>query len=392
MLAYAPLAKKLNAAALVLAWVAAVVAAPPAASLHAATPQEVDAAIKKGRAFLLSQQRKEGRWEPDAKRTGTYNTWEKMQGASWGGYSAIATYALLASSDDVSTALQEPRIAKAVQFLKSADMYGAYAVGMRAQVWTFLPDGPEKRKLAERDAQRLVQTINTGGAARGLWDYADTNRVTGPIDHSMSQYGVLGLWACERSNYQIEPQLWELMERVWRDHQYPSGGWSYNGNGKDSIEITPSMTAAGVATLFITQEFVLKNPGINCKEIPANQHIDLGLKWMDQNINAVGANPYAWYGVERIGTASGLKYFGDKDWFATGAEILVRSQGADGSWNGGYPGATPIPTTAFSVLFLSRGRAAVAVNKLQYGHEAIALPTGGAAAAAGAAPPPACCC
>src|SRR3954464_14924625 len=88
---------------------------------RAATPAEVDAAIAKGKQFLYSLQRPEGRWEPDAQRKGnSHHEHPKMQGSAWGGFTALATYALLASGENP----QDPRLAKAIEFLKGADMTG----------------------------------------------------------------------------------------------------------------------------------------------------------------------------------------------------------------------------------------------------------------------------
>jgi hypothetical protein len=81
---------------------------------------------------------------------------------------------------------------------------------------------------------------------------------------------------------------------------------------------------------------------------------------MDQHIDmALAHGPYTMYGIERIGTASGRKYFGTKDWYALGADYLVKHQAKDGGYGG-------IPNTCFCLLFLSRGRAPVLMNKLEY--------------------------
>jgi hypothetical protein len=380
----------------------------PVGLAGAATPAEIENAIRKGREYLLSKQQvietkpgvtvPAGRWEPDDKRDqkASHGDWKKMQGPEWGGYSAIATYALLASSQDVRYDLaNEPKIKAAVAFLKRADITGTYAVGLRAQVWQFLPDPNERRKYAGNDVAILYRGLNVKGhaAAIGLWDYDDPTNNGRRIDHSVAQYGVLGLWGAVQAGAtepltELRMAQWKTIEVAWRNHQYPSGGWSYKGDGVNPAEkVTASMTAAGVATLFITQDFLLRESGTSCRESLTSKHIDLGLKWMDENFASVGGNTYALYGVERIGAASGLKYFGAKDWYEAGANTLVRSQRPDGSWIGGVGGE--IPSTSFAVLFLARGRAAIAINKLQYTSAADDLSPArpGAAAAAPAAPP-----
>src|SRR5437867_1577575 len=166
---------------------------------QAATPAEVEAAIAKGKKFLYSVQRPEGRWEPDPARKGNKEDHEHMQGQTWGGFTAIATYALLASGESP----QDPRLIKAVQFLRGADITGVYALGLRCQVWEHLPQTAEVRALARRDMNLLVGTLNEAGDGRGGWDYDDPTNKGGRIDHSVSQYGVLGLWACARTGCDI---------------------------------------------------------------------------------------------------------------------------------------------------------------------------------------------
>jgi hypothetical protein len=82
------------------------------------------------------------------------------------------------------------------------------------------------------------------------------------------------------------------------------------------------------------------------------------------------SDPYTFYGIERIGTASGYKYFGKIDWYAQIADKLVKAQNADGSFInnglGAFPGQSPLPATCFGLLFLTRGGAPVMMDKLQY--------------------------
>jgi hypothetical protein len=128
------------------------------------------------------------------------------------------------------------------------------------------------------------------------------------------------------------------------------------------------MTSAGLATLFITQDYLMRaTPHLfdSCRGGVTNVNIEKGLAWMDKNVaNAMsrfdGFYYYGMYGIERVGVASGRKYFGGIDWYQVGAEKLVRTQFPDGSWN------KTLHDTCFTILFLVRGRAPVMMNKLLY--------------------------
>ena len=48
---------------------------------------------------------------------------------------------------------QDPRMVRAVNFLKSADIVGTYALGVRCQVWSLLPSTPETRRLLQEERQ-----------------------------------------------------------------------------------------------------------------------------------------------------------------------------------------------------------------------------------------------
>ena len=62
------------------------------------------------------------------------------------------------------------------------------------------------------------------------------------------------------------------------------------------------MTAAGVATLFITQDYASTENSGNCKGGVRNEFIERGLSYMDNHIEeAISGNLYTLYGIERIG-------------------------------------------------------------------------------------------
>jgi hypothetical protein len=83
-----------------------------------ATPDEVEAAIQKGKASLYASMRADGSFPEPGLRDQA------------GGYGAIAVYALLAGGES----RQDPRMQKAIASLRAADIKGIYALGLRAQL------------------------------------------------------------------------------------------------------------------------------------------------------------------------------------------------------------------------------------------------------------------
>src|SRR5207247_2190967 len=104
----------------------------------AATPEQIDQSITKAKGFLYSQQ-KNGNWEVVGARKNSEHG--RIFGSEYGGMTAIATYALLASGEKPS----DPRLAKSIEWLTKADMVGTYAIGWRAQGWPMGPSPPQIR-------------------------------------------------------------------------------------------------------------------------------------------------------------------------------------------------------------------------------------------------------
>ncbi len=322
------------------AWLSALVA--PAV---AATPQQVADAVKKAKDYLLSKQ-VNGTWEGSEK-----DPREDQKG----GLTAIATYALLASGQSY----QDPRMKSAIDWLMKAPITGTYALAMKCQVALFIPQTSEIKEVVKNDFKILFDGMRKQGPTRGFYHYSPKGS---GMDHSCSQYGVLGAWACERAGLEVPGQYWKTIDSVWRESQDKSGGWSYDLKASDKRPVTASMTAAGIATLFIAQDYVHAEAGLRCTGNIKDKELELGLDWMVANFSKVGSDPYTLYGIERIGVASGYKYFGTINWYENCANTLVRGQKANGSWES----HGSIPGTAFGLLFLVRGGAPVVMNKLIY--------------------------
>jgi len=317
----------------------------------------VKEAIKKTTDFLWSKQDPAtGAWPPYGK-VGSFN-YHPL------GPTALAVYALLESGIKIQS---EPRMKKALIALESMEIHGTYSLGLRANVW--LSAARQNREkylpLLRKDTRILVEST-----ADGSYGYVCKGQGKSRGDNSNSQYGLLGVWAGARATLEIPRQYWLKVLVHWVNCQCADGGWTYRGNTGSR----PTMVTAGVASLFVCYDNLLSDAPsfINCR--PSQQMalaqlpIQRGLKWFDRNYaKTVGGHPngYYLYGVERVGLASGYKYFGKLDWYKLGATQLLRAQKPDGSFHGGGHGGGMV-NAAFGLLFLIRGRNAVLFNKLEF--------------------------
>ena len=337
------------------------------ASPHMATPQEIDSAIERAKKFLLGQQDKNGNWEPAAP--------VGNQALNPSATTALVTYALLSAGVAPADAQLQP----AIQLIADTKTHGTYALSLRFLVWASLPGQViAQNNIAAaigRDWPLLVQGAPDAKVHGPSMFYGDTvpTQAGDSIDHFNSALAVQGMRAYDELgvNGIVQPQYWQAVDAGWRAHQFDSGAWSFNVGAEVmppakvpwNAQPSVSMTAAGIATLFITDDCLFGNVGANCVGNIVDPQIEAGLKWLDENFPRVFQQDQyrSLYNVSRAGLASGRKYFGHDDWYEKGADFLVKIQAANGSW-----GQDPVSDTAYALLFLVRSRPPVAMNKLEY--------------------------
>ena len=331
-------------------------------SASAATNAQIRQTIDNAKAYLYERQMKNHTWEYEFDDHGNQKT----------GQTALAVYALLCAGESP----QDERLAPAIEYLRKTPATGVYALGLRCQIWLMLPPTQEVRQAMNRDANMLIRGLKRGpGPAAGFYDY---NSGTGRTEysHSRSQYGVLGVWAAEQMGLAVPREYWFLVEKAWLEHQDPSGGWNYIWPPNDRFPVTAGMTAVGVATLFITQDYLRAADAVNCGGNMHNEAIERGMKWLSDNFHLVAPAeederlprilPYSTlYAIERVGVASGYKYFNGIDWYAKGADWLVSKQKSNGAFPEEFTGI-PNYTTGLAILFLIRGSSPLMMNKLDY--------------------------
>ncbi len=289
------------------------------------------------------------------------------------GIDALCVYALLHAGQATSQAglaVGDPFTDAVLTRLKGYQLYFTYHRSLRAAALAVYAR-PADQAALEEDVRWL-----TSAQRLGAYTYA-MPAAAGSLatwDNSNSQYGLLGVWSGAQAGVGVGADYWRAVAQHWNGC-VDRGSWGYRQSGGATL----TMTCAGVASLLVAGDY-LDDAGLlaTTADRPSpNPAADAGLARLDTGDNCVaglyhpdrmamlGGTGYGLYGLERVGLASGFKYFGEHDWYAELARYLVDRQNANGSWGDGETSSVEVDT-AYALLFLARGRHPILYNKLRY--------------------------
>jgi hypothetical protein len=192
-----------------------------------------------------------------------------------------------------------------------------------------------------------------------------------PWDNSNSQYGLLGVWAGAEVGMEVPDAYWKLVEQHWLSCELKTGEWAYR---KNEVQGYLAMNCAGVASLLVTHDY-LDGPALRgaVGRPPYSKGLAAGIEWLERGDNAVNVPNaqthymgYDLFGIERVGLASGYKFLGTHDWYRQISNKIVPMQWPNGSWGHEDHGVESIVDTAYTLLFLARGRHPVIMTKLKF--------------------------
>ena len=336
--------------------------APPPKPTAGLTDEVVRNALERGRQFLIAQ----------AKPDGSFTA-----GGMKGGLSALVFMTLAYMGEHPNRDYMD----KGLEYLMDLDADAGfdkkqgYAVPIRVMGFSYLYRhllGDRKRHVALK-AKEDIMRMQMGQATGGGWRYE--LKGGGAYDFSVTQWPILAMRDAQRAGIEFPDPTANLQRALslYLQFQQDSGGWYYQGNNEKP---SGSMTAAGLASLFIIADFLEPGSGCPCKRgasprttTKTERAMDAALGWLGKYFDTK-ANPQAekvgkgnvlyWlYCVERVGIAAGYKHFGTHNWYKEGAAEVIRKQGKDGSWGS-------LQDTCFALLFLYKGRAPVLFNKLKF--------------------------
>lgn len=334
---------------------------------------QVLTAIERAQQFLFSRQMRDGSFE--AQSVATHEV----------GATSLVLLALLNSG----VAADEPRIVRGLDYLRNVpadeptETYDASLMLMALAA----AGQPRDRGAIARLAQRLESYQHASGAGGAAWGYGAKDATPGAWwDNSNSQYALLALREAAYAGIVVDNSVWRKAQEHWLNQQTIGGnsrGWIYTeGRGGTG---TGSMTVAGISSLTITSSMLrnfkdeTEDGHIDCcgavdDEERVRKALDDGIRWLAENFT-VRTNPreqtwhfYYLYGLERAGRLSGRRFFGEHDWYRTGARFLVDFQNVrSGSWQAETGLNDTVVGTSFVLLFLSKGLSPVLINKLKFG-------------------------
>jgi hypothetical protein len=324
---------------------------------------QVKNAIEAGKKYLRQTQDAQGRWE-----RGGFGGVGGI-GITDGGQSCLAMLALLNAGEPHDS----DTIKLGLRYVRSLPPQGTYVVGLQTMVLAEMHD-PGDLLTIRRNVQWLLSSVEKNGFTG--WSYQPAFRGFSS-DFSNTQYAVLGLHAGKQAGIPINDEVWRVIMDLYKQAQKPDGSWSYT-IADPNPRLT--MTTAGLCGLLITgaerrsgRQQLNRETGVakNCGIYDEDANIRKALDWMKQpghfSFNDRQYRYYSIYGIERAGRLSGQRFMADRDWYREGCKFLVGEQQADGSWNGGGFNGGTVGSTAFALLFLSKGRSPVLISKLPWG-------------------------
>ncbi len=281
--------------------------------------QAVTRALQDGARYLRSRQQTDGSWPDDS---ATFNPT---------GTSALAILALLAAGDPAT----EPHVARGLVYLRRFDTEAIDTTyGVALQTMAFASGDPERDRdrIAGNVAWLERAQIREDDQVEGVGSWTYTSKKSSIGDNSNSYYALLALDAARNAGLKVDPKVWASSRGYWETAQRVDGSWAYRST--DSGRSTASMTCAGIAALAIFGQERNRDRGVLAGgEDPraADPNLRRGIQWISDRFNVrenvgVGATWKFYYlaSLERAARLTGLRSFGDHDWYREGASELIR--------------------------------------------------------------------
>ncbi len=302
---------------------------------------EVQEALRKAVKYLWSQQAGDGSWQlysssSSSLSMGYYNTRP----------TAAALTALLHSGAEGSDA----RVVKALRWLSTHNTPQTEGMAVRCQAWGLAHRhrGASYMRRLGKDVAALIRGTRNGG-------YGSTVTSTYSSYPYCSWYAPIGVAVGDRQGMKVPSKYWLLVMKYWTGLQKGDGSWgSAYGSSSSRRGSSTLWTVMGTGTVALCLERLHGRNVTASMSGPAFEPLRRGMDWLDENLTAVTrlkdggystSSSYSYsttyathyeglYVLSRLGRITGRKTIGKLEWPKAGADYLVSTQAANGSWSG----------------------------------------------------------
>ncbi len=298
------------------------------------------------------------------------------------GNHALICWAMLAGGES----FQDPRLFRRINWVLHSDTPYTFDRGLRMQMLAHMPYDRWKPWM-HRDERWITNALSDKGNWPAEYTGGDSTEWG---DHANGAYGVLGLWGAQRAGLDIPLADWKRVDEHWRKTQEQTpgdeaAGWAVgmlnvnqgdddkpSGLGHDFYsKISGPMTAAGVATLTLTERYIYGSERTDPTKQNVSTNLRKGIRWLDENFKLHTDDPAAdWYyymwTIQRVGQATGYRTFNGVDWFRDVTAEMLNRQQESGLWADPTGQQGPLVSTGFALLYLSNSYAPIAISKVRF--------------------------
>src|SRR5262249_50785936 len=155
--------------------------------------------IDKASHYLYTHE-KSGNWEVPKKSKKVSSPAQDQPG----GQTVTAVFALLSAGEKPDNT----KLSAAIKYLQDTNFTSVYTVGMRCQVWRMMMPNDEAKAMLRKDGKALEGAIQP---STGMYNIQLGAAPSTP-DNVMSQYGVMGVWACAQEGMEIPTSYWQNVD------------------------------------------------------------------------------------------------------------------------------------------------------------------------------------
>ena len=294
----------------------------------------------------------------------------------------LAAYALLKAGVEVN----DPVVAEGIKVAHERAEAGAYSgydhiylAGIDAMLLADSGD-PEAYLPGLQNIARYVESVQR---ADGAW----SDGAQQPPDVSMSQYGVLALWAAKRVGCDVSAQAFDRAATFFLGSRNGDRGWGYRPGttrGLGGGKTTHNMALAGAGSVAVCRTMLHGPKGYKAKatadpkkfgvlakaetEDPKvgktgsvypeynaansagnlDNAVDGGISWNNTRPYVASVHKlYFYYCLERASALADMR----EGWYTTYGDVLLKLQTAEGSFS---TNTGPIVGTSFAILYFVR--------------------------------------